>query len=45
MLNWAETGANIKDKPRCMLSYIHVGNYRKACEDAVSNGYQGFEIR
>ena len=39
------TGANIEGKPRRVLSYIHVGNYRKACEDVVAKGYEGFEIR
>ena len=39
------TGANIEGKPRRVLSYIHVGNYRKACDDVVSKGYEGFEIR
>ena len=39
------TGANIEGKPRRVLSYIHVGNYRKACEDVASKGYEGFEIR
>ncbi len=39
------TGANIEGKPRRVLSYIHVGNYRQACEDVASKGYAGFEIR
>ena len=39
------TGANIEGKPRRVLSYIHVGNYRRACEDVASKGYEGFEIR
>jgi acetone monooxygenase len=39
------TGANIEGKPRRVLSYIHVGNYRKHCEDVASKGYEGFEIR
>jgi acetone monooxygenase (methyl acetate-forming) len=39
------TGANIDGKPRRVLSYIHVGNYRQACEDVASKGYEGFEIR
>ena len=39
------TGANIEGKPRRVLSYIHVGNYRKACEEVASKGYEGFEIR
>ena len=39
------TGANIEGKPRRVLSYIHVGNYRQACEDVVRKGYEGFEIR
>lgn len=39
------TGANIEGKPRRVLSYIHVGNYRQACEDVAQKGYEGFEIR
>ncbi|WP_420468582.1 flavin-containing monooxygenase [Panacagrimonas sp.] len=39
------TGANIEGKPRRVLSYIHVGNYRQACENVASKGYEGFEIR
>ena len=39
------TGANIAGKPRRVLSYIHVGNYRQACEDVARKGYEGFEIR
>lgn len=39
------TGANIEGKPRRVLSYIHVGNYRQACEDVARKGYEGFEIR
>ena len=39
------TGANIEGKPRRVLSYIHVGNYRKACDDVARNAYEGFEIR
>lgn len=39
------TGANIEGKPRRVLSYIHVGNYRQACEKVARKGYEGFEIR
>ena len=39
------TGANIEGKPRRVLSYIHVGNYRQACDDVARKGYEGFEIR
>lgn len=39
------TGANIAGKPRRVLSYIHVGNYRQACEDVARKGYEGFSIR
>ena len=39
------TGANIEGKPRRVLSYIHVGNYRAACENVAKNNYEGFDIR
>ncbi len=39
------TGANIEGKPRRVLSYIHVGNYRQACEDVANKAYEGFDIR
>jgi acetone monooxygenase (methyl acetate-forming) len=39
------TGANIAGKPRRVLSYIHVGNYRNACQNVADKGYEGFEIR
>jgi acetone monooxygenase (methyl acetate-forming) len=39
------TGANIEGKPRRVLSYIHVGNYRQACDAVKSKDYEGFEIR
>jgi acetone monooxygenase len=39
------TGANISGKPRRVLSYLHVGNYRKACDEVAAKAYEGFEIR
>lgn len=39
------TGANIKGKPRRLLSYIGgVGNYRQICDDVKAQGYEGFAI-
>lgn len=39
------TGANIKGKQKRVLSYIHVGNYRNACQEVVDKDYEGFDIR
>ncbi|MEE2914656.1 MAG: NAD(P)/FAD-dependent oxidoreductase, partial [Pseudomonadota bacterium] len=38
-------GANIPGKPRIFMPYVGgVGNYRKKCDEVVSNGYEGFDL-
>jgi cyclohexanone monooxygenase len=38
-------GANIPGKPRLFMPYIAgVGAYRRTCEEAVANGYEGFRL-
>jgi acetone monooxygenase len=38
-------GANIEGKPRRLLGYLGVGDYRDICEDVKSSGYAGFNLQ
>ena len=37
-------GANIEGKPRRLLGYLGVGDYRDICDSVQSSGYAGFEL-
>jgi hypothetical protein len=37
-------GANIEGKPRRLLGYLGVGDYRDTCEAVKSSGYAGFNL-
>jgi acetone monooxygenase len=38
-------GANVKGKPRRLLSYVGgVGVYRQKCDEVAGSGYRGFTI-
>jgi len=38
------TGANIEGKPRRVLSYLGVGDYRAICDEIRESGYAGFTM-
>lgn len=38
------TGANIKGKPRRLLSFPGVGAYRESCDEVKESGYAGFTL-
>jgi len=39
-------GANIPDKKRAILLYAgNAATYRKECQEAADNGYQGFVLQ
>ncbi len=38
-------GSNIEGKPQRVLSYMGAGNYRMACDEVASKGYEGFSLR
>lgn len=38
------TGANVEGKPRRLIGYPGVGNYRMACEREKAAGYPGFAV-
>ena len=38
-------GANIPGKPRQFLNYVNLANYMEQCNQSVSKGYEGFELK
>jgi cyclohexanone monooxygenase len=38
-------GANVPGKPRVFMPYIGFPTYVEKCQDVVSKGYEGFQLR